>query len=98
MIEYETDINIPNPEAGITALMLAATLGYHNICEILIDAGADIHAVDLAGNTSLHLAVQGYGEKGPVIQTLLRHGADINAVNEDGCTPMVLAKQLENDA
>jgi ankyrin repeat protein len=98
MIEHETDINSLNPETGTSALMLAATLGYVNICNMLIDGGADINACDHAGNTPLHLAAQGYGEQVPVVQTLLQRGADATVTNEDGFTPAMLAKRTENDA
>jgi len=97
-IEHDVDINALNPESGTSPLMLAAALGYHNICNILIDAGADINVCDHAGNTPLHLTVQGYGEKMPVVELLLRRGADVNATNEDGFTPVMLAKQMDNDA
>jgi ankyrin repeat protein len=98
MIEHETDINSLNPETGTSALMLAATQGYLNICNILIDAGAEINVCDHAGNTPLHLAAQGYGEQVPVIQALLQRGADPAAINEDGFTPAMLAKRTEKDA
>jgi len=77
--------------------MLASALGYLTICNILIDAGAEINACDHSGNTPLHLTVQGYGAKIPVIETLIKRGADVNATNEDGFTPLLLAKRLEND-
>jgi len=96
MIEFKTDINMPNPETGMTGLMLAAKHGYLNICNILIDAGADINAYDHTGNTALHLATQGYGEQIPVVETLIQRGANINAINEDGLTPAMLAKNSEN--
>jgi ankyrin repeat protein len=97
IIEHGTDINSLNPETGTSALMLAAALGYHNICDILIDAGADINAADHAGNTPLHLAAQGYGEQIPVVKTLVQRGADVNVINEDGFTPAILAKRMEKD-
>ena len=98
MIEHETDINSLNPETGTSALMLAATLGYVNICNMLIDAGADLNAGDHGGNTPLHLATLGYGEQIPVVETLLQRGADANATNEDGFTPAMLAKRSEKEA
>jgi ankyrin repeat protein len=98
LIAHEVNINALNPETGTSALMLAAALGYHNICNILIDAGADLNASDHAGNTPLHLAAHGYGEQVPVIETLLQRGADPNAVNEDGFTPAALAKETDNEA
>lgn len=98
MIEYEVDINSLNPETGDSALMLAAAHGYVNICNILLDAGADLHACNHAGNTPLHLAAQGYGEQVPMIQALLQRGADTTVTNEDGFTPAMLAKKVDKDA
>ncbi|CAF2431441.1 unnamed protein product [Rotaria sp. Silwood2] len=98
LIDHEVDINALNPESGTTPLMLAAALGYINMCNILLDAGADVNACDNACNTSLHLAVQGFGDKMPVIEALLEHGADVNATNDDGITPAMLAEQMEDDA
>ncbi|CAF3380372.1 unnamed protein product [Rotaria socialis] len=97
MIEKEININSLNPETGTSPLMLAAALGYLNICNILIDAGAEVNASDHTGNTPLHLAVQGYGDKAPVVKLLILRGADINATNEDGFTPAMIAKNMDND-
>jgi ankyrin repeat protein len=96
MIDHRVDINSLNPETGTSPLMLAAALGYHRICNILIDAGADMNASDHAGNTPLHLAARGYGEQKPVIETLIQRGAKIDAKNDDGFTPAMLAKDSAN--
>jgi len=96
-IERRVDINTLNPETGTSPLMLAAALGYSEICNLLIDSGAQINASDFAGNTPLHLAVQGYGDRIPVVQTLLQRGANSKATNEEGITPTMLAKQMNNN-
>lgn len=97
-IEHRVDVNSVNAETGTTALMLASALGYRHMCSILIDAGAELNVKDHSGNTPLHLAAQGYGEQLPVIEMLLERGADVSAVNDDGFTPAVLARRMENDA
>ena len=74
--------------------MLAAALGFNRICNILIDAGADVNASDYQGNTPLHLGAQNIN----IIQTLLEHGAKKNAVNHEGYFPYTLAQQMQNDA
>ncbi|CAF1083618.1 unnamed protein product [Rotaria sp. Silwood1] len=98
LIERGVDINAPNPETGISPLMLAAELGYINMCNILIDAGANINACDHANNTALHLAIQGFGDKMPVIQALIEHGADPNIANDDGFTAIMFAGQMQDEA
>ncbi|CAM4805678.1 unnamed protein product [Rotaria magnacalcarata] len=57
----------------------------------------EVNATDHAGNTPLHLAVQGYGDKAPVVKLLILHGADISATNEDGFTPEMIAKNADNE-
>jgi len=98
IIEHKIDINYLNPETGTSPLMLASALGYLNMCNLLIDSGAEINVHDHSGNTPLHLAVQGYGEAIPVVEMLIQRGADVNAVNEEGFTPAISAKKLDKDA
>ena len=97
-LNYGVDVNYLNPDQGTSPLMLAAALGFERICNILIEAGADVNASVHSGNTPLHLATMGYGEKLNVVRTLLEHGANRNALNEEGLTAAILAKQVDNDA
>ena len=97
-IEHHVDINYLNPETGISPLMLAATFGYQSICNLLIDAGAELNAHDHDGNTALHFVAQGYGEQTKVAEILLQRGADPQQTNEEGFTPAMLAKRMGNDA
>jgi ankyrin repeat protein len=97
-IEYDIDVNTLNTDTGTSPLMLAAALGFDHICNILIDAGADVYGSDHEGNTPLHFATQNHTEQHMhVVQTLLRHGADINAVNRDGCAPNTTVEPTDND-
>lgn len=57
--------------------------------DLLINAGADLHARDFKGNTPLHLAVN-YGSR-EIMAALLAKGADTEAVNRDGSTPLMAA-------
>lgn len=45
-------------ERGATPLMLAASKGHFDVCRVLVEAGADIHAVDRQGRTVLSHASQ----------------------------------------
>ncbi len=85
-INHNININAYHKDTFTSPLMLAASLGYNNVCKILLEAGADVNASDLEGNTPLHLAIQHWN----VIQTLLDYGADPNALNDEGYTPIML--------
>lgn len=87
------DQRLPN-EA--TALMVAAAMGYPEIAEQLLDAGADVNAVDGAGRSALHAAAQFGFEHNDSLRarrlfdSLLKHGADINHADSEGKTPLLL--------
>ena len=87
---------------GTTALMTAA--GYGRIhgesrvqdddaldaVKVALEAGIDINAENVIGNTALHGAA--YFQSDPVAQFLLDNGAEVNARNKAGETPLVLAE------
>ncbi len=78
---------------GWTALHLAAHFGHVTIVELLLAAGADVHARsgNRLANTALHAAAA--GGHTDVIATLLRHGADVNARQHGGFTALHAAAQ-----
>lgn len=90
-IAHQINVNICHSDTFTTPLMLAASLGYNQICKILLQAGAYINSTNLDGNTPLHLAVQ-YPD---VVETLVEHDADIDALNDDGDTPMMLLSRVK---
>ncbi len=59
LIAHQADVNKKNPQDGSTVLMVAASEGYIDVVELLIDAGADVTARDNNGQTALDLAMQG---------------------------------------
>jgi len=79
-----------------TALMVAAALGYPDIAEQLLAAGADVKAVDSAGRNALHAAAQFGFEHNDSLRArrlfdgLLKHGAEINHADREGKTPLLL--------
>jgi ankyrin repeat protein len=73
---------------------LIATAGFgkalvRDVLALLLRHGADVHAVDTAGATALHLAA-GNNNTGAV-QLLLQHGATVDALHSSGVTPLVMA-------
>ena len=58
------------------------------VANYLIDAGADIHSVNIVGSTPLHVACK-FNSK-DLIEKLIKKGADINKNNEKGNTPFMI--------
>lgn len=96
---------------GVSPLHHAAASHGVLAVELLLEHGADVHAVNNAGETPLIYAIGGRGgldDNGPVLVTLLNAGADINATKEFGQSalhvaasqgkPKALATLLEHEA
>jgi hypothetical protein len=78
---------------GWTPLHLAAFFGRLDAARVLLDAGADVHAVsqNSLANTALHAATAGKHEE--VALLLLQNGARSDAVDAGGYTPLQIATQ-----
>ena len=95
LLEHDVvaDQRLPN---DTTALMVAAAMGYPEIVGSLLDAGADVNAVDSAGRNALHAAAQFGFEHNDSLRarrlfdSLLKRGADINHADSEGKTPLLL--------
>ncbi len=73
---HRADVNAREQRYGDTALMWAAVAGHVDVVRLLIEAGADVRAVDDEGVTALHLArANGHTE---VAAALLAAGANPN--------------------
>jgi ankyrin repeat protein len=79
-----------------TALMIAATLGYPDIADLLLGAGADVTAQDAHGHTALHAAAQYcFGSSDSLrarrlLDALIGKGADVNKPDKEGVTPLLI--------
>ncbi|MBN1798262.1 MAG: ankyrin repeat domain-containing protein [Spirochaetales bacterium] len=80
---------------GLTPLMYAAWKGFLDVCEVLIQRGANINLQDKNDRDSaLHMAAaQGHAD---VVKLLLAKGARLDIHNKEGKTPLDLAREAEN--
>lgn len=90
LIEHGADIDVRFPEFDLdrTLLHIATRENNYEVCQLLIDAGIDVNAVDKLGNTPLHLAA--YNRHDRVVQLLLNAGAE-SRLNKNGQTPREMA-------
>jgi uncharacterized protein len=89
-VNYQDRIN------AYSALHFAAQDQRPDIIKVLVDAGANLEAMDSFGNTALNRATFYSQGKGETILMLLGLGANPNNENNHGVTPFSLAKQIAN--
>ena len=87
------DINSKFKE-GNTVLHIAVSNTKYNMCELLLDLGADIEAQNSKGRTPLHIAVLNSNKA--LTDLLLSYDADINCVDNKQYTPLFYATILGN--
>ena len=62
-----------------------------HVIQLLVEAGADVHATNFQGRTPLHVAAeQPHGKK--CVLVLLAHGASVDVEDVEGWTPRGLAE------
>lgn len=83
--DYVVDPDCPN-SYGKTALHIAATEGYMEICECLIENSSSVDAKDNDGKTPLHHACS--SKEVSVAQILIRAGSNVNTQDNFGNTPL----------
>jgi ankyrin repeat protein len=93
-VDLATMVTTALPRGGMTALMLAARQGAGNGIRALIEAGADLNAVDPDGESALVLAVINthYDEAALLIDA----GAGLNIGDAAGMTPLYAAVDMEH--
>lgn len=76
-------------ERGFPPIIFAAYSEDQAICELLIEAGANVNAQDMAGNTALMgVCFKGFND---IAQFLIDKGADVNLKNKTGGTALSFA-------
>jgi uncharacterized protein len=101
---YDRDTTLPKMEAGtptapiarggLTALLFAARQGELGTVRALLDAKADINAVDSDGNNALVLAI--LNSHYDLTQFLIDRGADPNVAAKNGRTALYSAVEMHD--
>lgn len=76
---------------GNYATHLAAELGFVDILEVLLNAGANADTPNAEGNTPMHVAVE--NDQGAIVAFLSYRGANPERRNSNGQSPRQLARQ-----
>lgn len=93
LLQGGADCDIRNDEE-MTPLMVAASLGHHDIVETLLDHGANVNAKNPLGWTALMKAIYNYElDRGfpEIVSTLIAAGAEIESQIAYGTRPLMLA-------
>src|SRR5574343_1813404 len=69
---------------GKSLIHRAAINGYYEICELLVNMGANINELDDDGNTALHSAC--ISDNPDIIKLFLAKGMSINTLNKKSLT------------
>lgn len=96
LLDCGAAIDQPDGGRGNTALMGVAFKGYTALAEQLLEAGADPHALNRAGQSALMFAALfGHGD---IATMLLERGADPHARDAAGNSAISVAKEQGNAA
>jgi ankyrin repeat protein len=90
LLAHQVDVNAVTE--GWTPLHEAAAMGNKAIAELLLKAGADVHARNNNGYTPLHVAVE--HRQPELAELLLANKADPNERDKSGRTPLDLARSI----
>ncbi|KAG7455272.1 hypothetical protein MATL_G00254870 [Megalops atlanticus] len=86
-LERQNDEGNTPLNAACSHPQAAEELGhYHRVCQLLLAAGADVHAGDQDNQTPLHMACKNVNPD--VVDLLLQHGASVNTMCYSGDAPM----------
>mmetsp|Transcript_77797 Transcript_77797/g.175902 ORF Transcript_77797/g.175902 Transcript_77797/m.175902 type:complete len:673 (-) Transcript_77797:107-2125(-) len=91
LLQAKADVNLPEPDVGVTPLIAAANAGHLDICKYLFRKEADVNSLvrDGTDRTALHAASRmGFAS---VVQLLLDKKADARVVDLTKSHPLHLA-------
>lgn len=89
-VSNQTDLNVPDPYMGFTALSWAILVGEVEVADQLIKAGADVNQKNREGTRPLHEA--GFMGQDEIAALLLQNGAAVDVQDEDGATALNYAQ------
>ncbi|GEM_PF-2464198 len=88
------DLEAKDRISGSTALLFAALDDYADICALLVEAGADMNATNVMGQTPLSSAIATRARTdGKAADYLIRAGADLDIADKKGRTALSLAAE-----
>lgn len=85
-------ISFLDPKTGNTPLHITCQNGHEEMTQVLIDAGCDVNAKNMKGQTALHMAMS--YDYYQVVRMLLQANADKEILNDDNIAAI---KGLEGD-
>ena len=88
------NINPPNADDGVSALMLSAKHGYLEIAKQQIRLGSKIDHQSNTGRTPLLLAIE--HKRSEMVTFLLDMGASVSLGDNDGLTPLLMASKSDD--
>jgi ankyrin repeat protein len=90
LLDRGADASVRLPTRASTALHQAVAAGDVEIVKLLVNAGAEIDALNSNGETPLNYAAH-HGAK-DVVEFLASRGADLNSRSRTGLTPLLEAE------
>ena len=103
LIKNNADVNLKN-KRNYTALLYAADVwarqgigiydSNYNVAELLVNAKADVNAVNNYGWSPLFFAAD--NSNSDIVSLLVNNGADINLISDEGITPLLIANDVES--